>query len=105
MVANIRDEERALCAERERTRTTVPPVESLPKKDPRSRPVRPKRDRKRKRAFGAPELVEAHRLAYSLMLPAYRAASRRYRDTGEMCPFPAGTYPPRIAKPFEVMLT
>lgn len=105
VVANIRDEERSLSAERESARRTVPPVESLPKKDPRGRPAKPKRDRKRKWAFGAPELVEAHRVAYSQMLPTYRAASRRYRETGELCPFPAGTYPPRIAKAFEVMTT
>ena len=105
VIANVRDEERAFAAEREREHRTVPPIESLSKKDPRSRPAKPKRERRRKRAFGAPELVEAHRAAYSQMLPAYRAASRRYRESGVMCPFPAGTYPPRIRRPFEVMVT
>jgi hypothetical protein len=30
-------------------------------------------------------------------------ASKRYRETGKLCPFPAGTFPPRIPTPREVL--
>jgi len=33
---------------------------------------------------------------------AYDLASAEYRKTGELGPFPAGTFPPRIPLPMEV---
>ncbi len=101
MRANMREEESAMAQDRSRRNTAVPTPASLAKKDPRSRPECPKRAPKRKWASGADELVAAHRTAYGQMLGPYYRASRQFRDTGVMCPFPVGTYPPRIARPFE----
>lgn len=98
-IAAMRAEERTIELEREQTRTTVPSVASIVRTNPRSRPKRPKRAPKRKWASGTDELVREFRAAYREMLVAYRIASARFRETGILGPFPAGTYPPRIAYP------
>ena len=99
--ANMREEERKAAAERERTGGVVPSAEELSKREPRSRPVEPKPKRaKRKRASGSDELVRRFHDAYDQILPAYEAASRAFRETGILPPFPEGTYPPRIMYAF-----
>jgi hypothetical protein len=62
----------------------------------RPKPKRPKR----KRASGSDELVKRFHEAYEQMMPSYQAASRKFRETGVMPPFPEGTYPPRIMYAF-----
>ncbi len=98
-VAEMRAEERSMAAERERARRTVPSTSSMVTRDPRSRPKHPKRAPKRKWASGTPEQIAAFREAYREMFVVYRAASLRFRETGILGPFPAGTYPPRIMHP------
>ncbi len=53
-------------------------------------------------AHGTEAEVEGYEAAYSLVMEAYDLASARYRETGKLCPFPAGTFPPRIPLPMEV---
>lgn len=53
-------------------------------------------------AHGTKAQVDAYEEAYSLVMEAYDIASARYRETGVLCPFPAGTFPPRIPLPREV---
>ncbi|MBX7195279.1 MAG: transposase [Sandaracinaceae bacterium] len=101
MRANMRDEERQAAAERARNGTTVGAPEDVAKREPRSRPLRPKPKRvKRKRASGSDEQVRRFHEAYRQMMPAYRAASLRFRETGSLPPFPEGTYPPRLMYAF-----
>jgi REP element-mobilizing transposase RayT len=54
-------------------------------------------------AHGTDDEVQAFRDAYDRVMEAYELASARYRETGALCPFPAGTFPPRIPVPMEVM--
>ena len=53
-------------------------------------------------AHGTSAQVEAYEEAYGLVMEAYDVASARYRETGALCAFPAGTFPPRIPVPREV---
>jgi hypothetical protein len=54
-------------------------------------------------AHGTDEQVKAYEESYAEVMAAYDLASRRYRETGKLCPFPAGTFPPRIPTPREVL--
>jgi REP element-mobilizing transposase RayT len=54
-------------------------------------------------AHGTDEQVKAYEEAYAEVMAAYDIASKRYRETGKLCPFPAGTFPPRIPTPREVL--
>jgi hypothetical protein len=72
--------------------------------------VPPGRRRKNKTpqplAHGTDEQVKAYEESYAEVMAAYDLASRRYRETGKLCPFPAGTFPPfppRIPTPREVL--
>jgi hypothetical protein len=101
LIADMREEERRAAAERAIERTSVPSPEEVAKRDPRSRPRRPKEKRpKRKWASGTEEQVRQFREAYEQMLPVYRKASLEMRQSGTMPAFPAGTYPPRIMYAF-----
>jgi REP element-mobilizing transposase RayT len=54
-------------------------------------------------AHGSDAQVRAYEAAYAMVMEAYDRASTRYRETGILCPFPAGTFPPRIPIPREVL--
>jgi hypothetical protein len=54
-------------------------------------------------AHGTDAQVKAYEEAYAEVMAAYDIASKRYRETGKLCPFPAGTFPPRIPTPREVL--
>ena len=72
--------------------------------DPERTPAR-EQDEVQKRqpwAHGSEAEVQAFRDGYERVLVAYEAASARYRKDGRMCPFPAGTFLPRIPLPIEV---
>jgi hypothetical protein len=76
---------------------TVPP-DLTAALDPRARPQGTSRARgPKERAAGAPQLVERHREEYATTLPSYWRQSAIFRSTGEIVPFPRGTYPPWIA--------
>lgn len=49
-------------------------------------------------AYGTAEAVQAYCEAYEAMIATYRVASARFRATGKLCAFPAGTRPPWIAR-------
>ena len=67
-------------------------------------PGRRKRNKKpRPWAHGSDEQVRAYDEAYAEVMAAYNLASARYRETGRLCPFPAGTFPPRIPVPRAVL--
>lgn len=101
MRANMREEERLAAADRAQSGRGVPTAEELVAIEPRSRPKRPKEKQpKRKMASGTDEQVREFHAAYRQMIPVYRIASLRYRETGILQPFPAGTYPPRIMYAF-----
>lgn len=99
--ANMREEERVAAAARREGGTSVRSAQELVSRDPRTRPRHPAPKRvKRKRASGSDELVRKFHEAYRQMLPSYRTASLRFRETGRLPPFPEGTYPPRIMYAF-----
>ena len=101
LIADMREEERRAAAEREGEGASAPSAGEAAKRDPRSRPRRPKvKGPKRRCASGTEEQVQRFRAAYDQMLPTYRSASLEFRRTGTMPPFPAGTYPPRIMYAF-----
>jgi REP element-mobilizing transposase RayT len=101
LVASMRGEEQRAALERARSGVGVASTDSIVKRDPRSRPISPKPKKpKRKRASGTPEEVRRFEEAYRLMLPVYQRASLRFRETGDLPAFPAGTYPPRIPYAF-----
>ncbi|MFO0713962.1 MAG: hypothetical protein U0353_29165 [Sandaracinus sp.] len=54
-------------------------------------------------AHGSDEQVRAYEKAYAEVMVAYELASTRYPETGVLCPFLAGTFPPRIPVPREVL--
>jgi REP element-mobilizing transposase RayT len=54
-------------------------------------------------AHGSEDEVQAFRDAYDQAMVVYEAASAPYRANGVLCPFPAGTYPPRIPVPLKVV--
>lgn len=96
-------EERAAAQQRLESERPIERPEAILAKDPRSRPEHPKKPRRRERAAGARSLIEQLAEAFEEVLPAYYRASEQYRRTGKLCPFPAGTYPPWLPEPFEVM--
>jgi REP element-mobilizing transposase RayT len=96
-------EERTAAQQRRENERPIEAHEAITAKDPRSRPEHPKKASRRERAAGARSLIEQLAEAYEEVLPKYYAASEHFRRTGELCPFPAGTYPPWLPQPFEVM--
>jgi REP element-mobilizing transposase RayT len=116
--------ERALSAERRALAASMKEVEQevarrrrsegarrLPKasrytsEDPNGLPSRERETKKTPQPFahGSEEQVRAYRAAYAEVMVAYERASARYRARGVLCPFPAGTYPPRIPTAREVL--
>ncbi|MBX7191843.1 MAG: hypothetical protein K1X94_07285 [Sandaracinaceae bacterium] len=92
---SVRDREREKNAERNHgDRRALPKASSYAKTDPFSRPTGPRNDAPQPWAHGSDEAVASYRSAYSLMLAAYRAASAKFRATGTLGIFPAGTFPP-----------
>ena len=81
---------------RQRSRTRIPSIATLMKLDPRSRPKELPAAKPRPWAFGVADAVWALRNAYRATVEAYREASSRFRDTGILCAFPAGTFPPWV---------
>ena len=61
-----------------------------------------KGDKPQPHAHGTDAEVKRYEEAFELVMLAYDVASARYRETGVLCPFPAGTFPPRIPLPREV---
>jgi len=61
-----------------------------------------KGDKPQPYAHGTDAEVKRYEEAFELVMLAYDVASARYRETGVLCPFPAGTFPPRIPLPREV---
>lgn len=96
-------EERAAAEQRRANERPLESPEAIMAKDPRSRPEQPKKGGRPERAAGARSLIEQLAAALVEVLPAYYRASEQYRRTGKLCPFPAGTYPPWLPEPFEVM--
>lgn len=83
----------------------LPKPSSYTTQDPNSVP--PGRRAKNKKgsqpyAHGTKAQVDAYEEGYELVMEAYDVASAQYRETGVLCPFPAGTFPPRIPLPREV---
>ncbi len=100
--ANMSDYEAEMAADRRARGHHLPAPSSYTKQDPRKRPKGRAPFKPQPWAHGTAEQVDAYRAAYSETLAAYKVASAQYRSTGHMCPFPRGTYPPRIPVPFEV---
>lgn len=76
----------------------LPKGSSYTKIDPFERPKGPVKNSPKPWAHATDADEEAYRDAYSEMLAVYRVASARFRDTGVLCAFPAGTRPPWIAR-------
>ena len=92
---SVRDREREKNAERASgARRSLPKPSHYAKIDPFSRPSGPVKRGPRPWAYGTPEAVEAYRTSYSDMLEVYRVASAKFRKTGKLGVFPAGTFPP-----------
>lgn len=97
---SVRARERRKCVERGKPRAPrrLPKGAHYTTVDPYSRPA-PSERRPQPWAHGDDRAVEELRNAYSVMLEAYRAASARFRATGRLCRFPAGTFPPWVREP------
>lgn len=102
-VCMMRDAECNARRDRLATRMRVPTLAALSKGDPRARPRAQAPAKPQPWAFGTTELVAAFRNAYRITMEAYKRASARFRASGILCPFPNGTFPPRIPLPMEVM--
>ena len=66
----------------------------LPETDPFSRPSGPVKRGPQPWAYGSAEAVAEYRQAYSDMLEVYEMASAKFRKTGKLGVFPAGTFAP-----------
>ncbi len=95
-VAVMDEEERRAATERELERAPMPRASSISKRNPRSRPERPKRTSKSARPWPDDEETARFWEAYREVMLVYREASAAFRATGILGPFPAGTYPPRL---------
>lgn len=102
---HVRARERAAALERRAAgrHRRLPKPSHHTKIDPFSRPTDAARAEAKAKgpkpwAHGTAEAVEAYCAAYDAMLAAYRVASARFRATGKLCAFPAGTRPPWIAR-------
>lgn len=96
----MRDREREQAAERGRDAPPRPDETHYREVDPFSRPVGPTQRRRAPLAHGSAAEVAEYRRRYRLVVAEYRVASARYRATRELCPFPEGTFLPRIELPF-----
>ncbi|MBN8616890.1 MAG: hypothetical protein J0L92_40280, partial [Deltaproteobacteria bacterium] len=92
---SVRDVERQEAVNRRHRR--LPKGSRYTRIDPFSRPADIKHSPK-PWAHATEDDQKAYRRAYSEMLAAYRVASARFRETGVLCAFPAGTRPPWIAR-------
>ena len=97
---HVRARERAAALERRAAgrHRRLPKPSHHTKIDPFSRPTDAARAEAKAKgpkpwAHGTAEAVEAYCAAYDAMLAAYRVASARFRATGKLCAFPAGTPP------------
>jgi hypothetical protein len=99
--ARVRESEREHAATRDAD-ATPPDAADYRDVDPFSRPRGPIQRRPPPFAHGSADDVAEYRRRYRLVVAAYREASALYRATGKLCPFPEGTFPPRIEVPFEV---
>ena len=93
---SVRDVERQEAVNRRHRR--LPKGSHYTRIDPFERPKGPVEDKPKPWAHATEEDEKAYREAYSKMLAAYRVASVRFRKTGVLCAFPAGTRPPWIAR-------
>ncbi|MBX7193208.1 MAG: transposase [Sandaracinaceae bacterium] len=75
----------------------LPRASRYTSEDPNGMPSRDREKTPQPYAHGSEAEVRAYREAYAEVMVAYERASARYRESGRLCPFPAGTYPPRIA--------
>ncbi|MBX7192444.1 MAG: hypothetical protein K1X94_10310 [Sandaracinaceae bacterium] len=106
LMLNMQDVEAQVARKRrEDGSRRLPKPERYTTQDPNGVP--PGRRKKSKKpqpwAHGSDEQVRAYEEAYAEVMVAYELASTRYRETGVLCPFPAGTFPPRIPVPREVL--
>ncbi|MBX7195847.1 MAG: transposase [Sandaracinaceae bacterium] len=102
---NMKDVEAAVARERrDEGARRLPKPSSYTTQDPNGLPAR-RREQKTPQpyAHGSDAQVQAYEQAYAEVMAAYDIASERYRETGVLCPFPAGTFPPRIPTPREVL--
>jgi REP element-mobilizing transposase RayT len=92
---SVRDREGDKAAERRALgqRRALGKPARLTRVDPFSRPAVPSKRSSRVWAHGERSLTAAFRAAYTLLLVAYRAASARFRETGER-DFPPSTFAP-----------
>lgn len=91
-----REREKALEREAEPLSCPLPEGEHYTTIEPRSRPSKPPTRKPRPWGHGSAEARQQYREAYAQMLASYREASERFRSSGILCPFPAGTFPPWI---------
>ncbi|MBX7192107.1 MAG: hypothetical protein K1X94_08625 [Sandaracinaceae bacterium] len=97
---SVRDCEAAMAAERRASGQwrRLPKPSGYARIDPFSRPPDRSARSPKPWAHGDGSAVKAYREAYTVMLAAYRVASARFRATGVLCAFPAGTRPPWIER-------
>jgi hypothetical protein len=98
---SVRDREREQAAARGTSAPPPPEPSHYRQVDPFSRPVGPIQRRPAPIAHGSADEVAEYRRRYRIVVAAHREASAQYRATGKLCPFPLGTFPPRIEVPFE----
>ena len=92
---SVRDREREKSAERASgARRSLPKPTHYAKIDPFSRPSGPVKRGPQPWAYGSAEAVAEYRQAYSDMLEDYDLASAKFRKTGKLGVFPAGTFAP-----------
>ncbi len=107
LVMNMQDFESSAARKRrdDGNHRRLPKPSSYATQDPNGMPARTGKKPRTPQpwAHGTDEQVAAYREAYELVMNAYDIASARYRKTGQLCPFPAGTFPPRIPIPLEVV--
>lgn len=106
LALRMKDVERGFALERRASGARRLPEPTKYTTENPNRIARSKRDEPKKPqpwAHGSDELVQAYRDGYDRAMIAYEAASARYRAEGALCPFPAGTFPPRIPVPMEVI--
>ena len=99
LLARMDEEESAAAQARLESARALESPKAIEVKDPRTRPEHPKRGNRRAWAAGATSLIEQLAEAFKEVLPSYYRASAQYRETGVMCVFPAGMYPPWLPEP------
>jgi len=94
--ASVRDRERDMRAERkaEGEHRALPKPSSYAKTNPYSRPAGPLKRSPQPWAHGSKKAVEDYRERYSQTRAVHRVASDKFRATGKLGKFPAGTFAP-----------